>query len=447
MTTGTYDQLSALATAGELIPGERYLLTDYRTIYVQPGTGALKTGETTETLLLTAVSPERFDFRAASYDYPQDEIEYDFTAGMADEEHYRPGFILRRTDRRLNISAPCDWRTMKWARFRISASGAPERSLDDGLELARGGFYAVDGALCKALASGKLETGAENGEVVVEVAENYLSNYILAKEMRCGLTPNRSDYAEYYTFDLNGAEGSAYCANIHIGEPAVSDRLTGARPLPNNVFRFTSYERAPHDITTDGEFRDNTVGDNCYYSTFGYGFVNNVLLTDCDHMEIGIDCYDNWFGKYCAMISMRSKCWGNLLGERCHGGRFEVNCYQNTFGDHCYSNSYGSFFHDNMIGRVCHANDYGPYFYSNRVGPYNSHCTYGSGFAQNAVGTSFVGAQIGSEISCMDFTAAPEMYNTEKLDRFHTVSLLRDDAGEVRICRLDSAGECTSTTV
>lgn len=79
----TYNGLAALVVASGLIPGQQYLLTDYKTSYTQPITNTLKLAAAVEPLILTAATTTTFIPQVTSTLFPFDEIIYDFTSKYA----------------------------------------------------------------------------------------------------------------------------------------------------------------------------------------------------------------------------------------------------------------------------------------------------------------------------------------------------------------------------
>jgi hypothetical protein len=128
-----YEDLKALRDDGELIAGQKYLLTDYRTVYRQDRGGTFVDKiSAVEPLILTAVSTNEFSQVAYSLSYPQDIIWYNFDNVLSPEnttlfyssfDRISKGFkgiIIRRIDTQKNIDYSYDWRTMLWWRNVIS---------------------------------------------------------------------------------------------------------------------------------------------------------------------------------------------------------------------------------------------------------------------------------------------------------------------------------------
>ena len=124
-----YEDLTAMRTDGKLIAGQKYLLTDYQTVYQQDRGGTYEDKiSDVDPLILTAVSTNEFSQVAYSPSYPQDVIWYNFDNELSPDNttvFYSfldrinkdfKGIIIRRIDTQKNIDYSYDWRTMKWLR-------------------------------------------------------------------------------------------------------------------------------------------------------------------------------------------------------------------------------------------------------------------------------------------------------------------------------------------
>jgi hypothetical protein len=127
-----YEDLKTLRDDGELIAGEKYLLTDYQTVYQQSRPEQTPNFadkvSAVEPLVLTAISTDEFSSIAYSPTFPQDVIWYNFDNGLSPDnitlfyssvERISKGFkgiIIRRIDTQKNINYSYDWRTMFWWR-------------------------------------------------------------------------------------------------------------------------------------------------------------------------------------------------------------------------------------------------------------------------------------------------------------------------------------------
>lgn len=124
----TYAELLAMRNASELVTGQKYLMTDFATIYDQPDLDsdgnpkeivATKTA-TEEPLVLTAISNGDFDTVVCSKAFPEDSIRYnilfDTTEAM---EAPAKGRIIERIDERGN-RADYDFRGVVFKRYETA---------------------------------------------------------------------------------------------------------------------------------------------------------------------------------------------------------------------------------------------------------------------------------------------------------------------------------------
>jgi hypothetical protein len=126
--TITHDKLLWTRAQQSLETGVFYLITDYKTIYKQPGTGIISTDTPDldtpiEPLLVLATSKNTLDVKAYSPEYPQDEIWYDVERnnktryGWATENDR--GQIYRRITKNKN-DFPYDVRAVKFNRNAVN---------------------------------------------------------------------------------------------------------------------------------------------------------------------------------------------------------------------------------------------------------------------------------------------------------------------------------------
>lgn len=109
-------ELKGLATANELVKGQKYRITDYMTTYTQPVTNATKSSGIIEVLQLTAITTNSFATECRSELYPQDIVYYDINDVT---EGFTKGKIFRRIDTLRNNDIGTDWRHVKYDRWGV----------------------------------------------------------------------------------------------------------------------------------------------------------------------------------------------------------------------------------------------------------------------------------------------------------------------------------------
>jgi hypothetical protein len=251
-----YEDLKALRTDGELIAGQKYLLTDYQTVYQQDrgGTYEDKVSDV-EPLILTAVSTNEFSQVAYSPSYPQDIIWYNFDNVLSPEnttlfynsvDRISKGFkgiIIRRIDTQKNIDYSYDWRTMLWWRNVISG--------------------------------------------IIPEAGEYLTFRDLSNVYN--VVSGNSCYNNTFGNYCSGNTFGNYCSGNTFGDSCY-----------NNTFgNSCSY---------------STFGDYCYNNTFGSYCYNNTFGNGCSDNTFGGDCYNNTFGNGCFDNTFGESCYNNTFG-------------------------------------------------------------------------------------------------------------------------------------
>lgn len=120
LTGKTYAELSTMKANSELVAGQKYLITDFVTMHVIPGTTEVNTG-LGEPLVIEAIAADGFSDVVESTLFPQDTIYYDFDDSLCeDNTTARPGKIVFRRDEKKRIETWYDWRNVRFRRYRSS---------------------------------------------------------------------------------------------------------------------------------------------------------------------------------------------------------------------------------------------------------------------------------------------------------------------------------------
>lgn len=128
----TYAQLDTAISGSTLVPGQKYLLTDYQTVHTIYLTSDTNTGPT-EPLIITALTVNSISEIAYSQSYPSDVIIYNRT-NTAEMPGSTKGFIRRRIDLKKNIDVCFDFRAVKfraWKVVQAAYSNALEYRVND----------------------------------------------------------------------------------------------------------------------------------------------------------------------------------------------------------------------------------------------------------------------------------------------------------------------------
>ncbi len=401
LSVKTYAELKALKDAGKLVPGLRYVVSDYATKYQQPYSGKIVTCAV-EALTLTAEANNRFAPTAWSASYPNDIITYSFDESKCeDNATARNGFILRRVDPTRNIDLAHDWRAMKWARFKADTSAIP--AWESGT-VTKGNFYLTGTSISKALRSGT-PSGATDGSYFVEAVTDYANNYILY-DTAYGLNRS-SDYAEFFTFDFNGTNDHARTTITNV---VVSGNAEAYRSLGNNVWRYTSAGERPRAVFAATRFENNTFGSNSYNNTFASGCYGNVAGSGFRHVRLDCSCYQNIFANDCYGNAFASNCYGNVFGTNCRYNTFACSAYGNVFGNNCYNNMLGSSSYNNAFGSGCYGISLLTCCYNNVLGS-NSYNDTLYGCYNLTIGNEFRYNEVKERVNGKDFSGISELNN------------------------------------
>lgn len=330
----TYKQLQELKENNELIPGKRYILTDYYTQYYQPFGGINNVGEACsvlkvceadysedldfsqyyEKLSLVAISSNAFSPQGNSLDFPEDIIEYNFNDNTDEYGIFKPGIITRRIDTKKNIDLPYDWRKIKFARYKYD-------------------FTETNGSIYVVKKEGLLDSGEainikinkgdniqkDNLYIYIDGDKKYfiycindsIFNGIDIDEIS-GLESTYENFVYFhdiYAFDCIQSpiyinENTRYCFNVEPtkyefytfeGEGEYHNiKMDPAENLPNNVFFINK----------------NNELSNCY---FGYNTENNTFINT---YTTNITTKNNFKNNTCYNVincSFENNCFNSIL--------------------------------------------------------------------------------------------------------------------------------------
>lgn len=388
----TYEELTQLIEESKLVTGGIYLLTDYQTKYKIPQTSEWCVGETEE-LYLTATSTNTLSPQAYSKQYPQDIIYYDVTLNET-EGQQRTGFIIRRIDIKNNNSAPFDFRTAQWARFKLSPTSyefkgnkIPYDTYTAGEEVEEGRVYKQGTSLYLATKTGTPESIGDINYIVPLITEAWIyfahTNGLYVYGSTTRLIPDEAYMELLPTFSAdstnNNIEGFNHLSNCVFVE---SHWNTLGLPTVRNTFRKANFN------TLDNTCSDNLITEgsrnvlhqvvsrcfihnNCMYNTIetstanvhmnrsctnntiGNSGSNNSLLYQCTHITIGSGSLGNIFNINCSRITIGSNSSVNKFGTRCTDITLGDSCVRNTFGLQCSQVVLGNACTNNVFGDVC----------------------------------------------------------------------------------------------
>jgi hypothetical protein len=423
-TEETYSGLTIGSSAGGLVVGQYYLITDFQTCYDQPNfnnqggsitTGNYKTG-TTEPILVLATSTTGFSSTAYSTLYPKDKISYDFTWSTTEATNSpAKGRITERIDDR-NNRADYDFRAVQFIRYQsffsedyyvgtVSIDGSGNvtgvgtdfvSSFSVGQILGIhspnssnliGGFAYYE-ILTIPSATGMTVTGTT---FYTENNKTYSRGISSGNKspFQCNVpTSSYTGFTEYYTFDDNDS------FNTYLGDNQDYNTFI----LSNNVFLNGTYI----NNTFGGNVVGNTFDDDMDNNTCGPDFQYNIITNDFDDNTIGpefqynfIDCdaqgntivgdfnfnmlgdddgndFDfnqiGWGFRSNFLTFSNNDFRDNIISNDFYENIIEYGFAQNTIGDNFHNNTLTEEFENNQIGNNFNNNLIEGYFSNNEIG-------------------------------------------------------------------------------
>ena len=329
--------LTAMVSAGQLIPGNQYRIIDYNTTTVQDNTQAaghqfdiIVVADSVSTLNETARAIRREnDTYFLSSNLAAWEIKYCLyndtsRFAWADEENGK-GVVYYMKDE-WNNECWYDFKNIMFQRMITLENGYPEIDNDNGEETwvytFTGTSYNISNDEWSDIKDGSLEPPYEHGndELAGTFYNNSIEKYIL----------------------LYDAEDEDYTK-------------CGKQYLNDNVFLGYWYEVGSDDPENWPLYPafcsyGCKLGVNCHSNTFNYACYNN---------SFGNDCYSNSFGGSCINNSFGNDCYSNSFENSCHINSFGGGCRNNSFGDYCFNNSFGNNCYSNSFGKSCQSNSFG----------------------------------------------------------------------------------------
>lgn len=405
-----YSALTFVMNVNQLVSGQYYLITDFKTCYDQPdfdstGTpitvGNYKQG-TVSPILVLATGTGTISELAYQPQYSGDTIYYDpyfsvteVTGGEAF------GRITYRIDNQGN-AFDYDFREVLFKRYdTYSAQGRYAGTVSiDGLGNVTGTdtFFQSDTAPGNVIGIVNSSTpyavdfyevvsiASDTSMIVTGNTINPTSNTFYTpstNESRMSYKQNNiignTGFTEYYTFtDYNS------CFNNTCGNRAgttIEDGYTFL--LSNNVFRSNPYI----DNSFGSYFRNNTFNDDCTGNSIKYRFYNNVIDNDFDNNIIASSFYNNLIVVDFQNNYVQSPFENNNLGDN-DGVDFDHNIINGSFNGNFFTGS--DSFRYNTINGFFSGNKFLDSFEYNNVNGFNDN-TIENSFNNNRIGDGFTG--------------------------------------------------------
>lgn len=388
--SATYAELQKFVNEQSLIPGQKYLLSDYRTVYQQPITNVIKTSAP-EQLLLTALDTAHFAPECNSLNYPQDIVTYDFNMNICEDDTTpRNGFITWRESTNTTgdyalISAPGDWRTMLWVRYKpdpdyymLGSTKTQYEAWTSGKNVVNGKLYTQYGLIYLAIRSGVSSDIRYDQKLIPIIGTStalLLSDISLAhydgQETKIIKSTSFSEVPSFYKT----------CSNITFNKSGYKDCLH------NNIFMYNSTHTILGSRCTGNTFEStyggNILEDNCH---------RNLFMSQCNCNHLHGDCNNNIFIRMAHGNELYSACsnnifhyyaYENILHQHCIGNYFMYNARLNELGQGCMNNEFHTLSMHNQIGNYCRDNILGDNVDYNMIGTYCSNNKFGINSCHN----------------------------------------------------------------
>ncbi|HZJ98847.1 MAG TPA: hypothetical protein VFC79_02520 [Tissierellaceae bacterium] len=454
-----YNELKTLKDSSQLVPGQKYILSDYTTKHIIPHSNPpqLHTGAT-EPLVLTALTQNTFENLVISTLHPSDIIHYDFDKSSCEDGTrnplikdwvggtFRPGWITYRKSTTNLLSTNYDWRNYKIRRWKldctswVSGASYDKRSVAKGAD---GDVYVArkthsgltdDPSVDKAnwMKAFKLSIQNEGAFLSYTSDKNkFLVGGILPDNLVINNNIPGTDYQDYYTFCIldepensSGIVTSTTFMTPGFGHRDISiglydyDQFSYMEfpSMENNVFYIKlngSTELFVFGNRFDGQFSCNTFYGQCNSNTCSYGYYMNI-----SHEWFAV----NTFGPLVYKNSFVTQVSGNKIIE---------NCLRNVLGGSLY-NSIGSLY-DSMVG---------DYMQNNTVSDIGN-CSIGDNFERNIINERLYNQNIKDNFQANVFVSAdiilaiPTFENATHVYERKTCTIFNNPSGNYRLSYYD----------
>jgi len=291
----TYADLKALKDASELVAGQQYHITDYKTTVTQTNCQVAPTGEYVDfTIVVKALTTNSFSEDADVPEYPDWEVKYHF-------DNDNTLYLWTATDGKGTI------------------------------------YYMKD--------SNNNETPYDSANVQFLNGTEYVNTF--------GSTNKNIVLKSYYSsgYKLNEVYFGDNCYSNVFGD---SSRLN---TFSDNC-RSNSFGNNCESNAFGSNCSSNTLDSTCYSNTLGEICSSNTLGSSCSSNIFNYNCTLNTFGDSCTSNTFGDTCFSNTFGRRCDFNTFGDFCFSNTFGGNCELNTLGNYCRYNTFSNYCYNNTF-----------------------------------------------------------------------------------------
>jgi hypothetical protein len=380
VTNVTYSELAAHISAGTLVPGGLYKITNYQTkhivpnsahlnvngvVYVDKTTAPTDLSEGVEELIVMAIATNKISGEAFSHAFPQDIIRYDFSKNLCEDGvTTRPGYITYRKDSDKNIETYYDWRTVKFIRYKLNPLEYVSTTT-----YSKGSFVLSGGIIYKCLINSTVgiapsTAGSNVNWTLVVPNQNglYFAPASSGQDLAGHICPvDASNFKHFNTFSLitnaTTMETTPYINsevyNISIGRGENGN-------LSNIVFVVPASSAIRH-VKIAERCADTTFSKQTTDLTTGTRFSGNLILSSASNLTIGNNCFNNILtaesGFSLASSNLGNTCYNNIChglnqstwGAGVHSNVWKLQCRFSFVGHNVIGNYFGSVFSQNQI--------------------------------------------------------------------------------------------------
>lgn len=403
----THAELTTKISNSTLVPGQKYLISDFMTIYKQPVTNTIIYGVTTagaigtssntnyEPLVVTALSNNKLEPIAFSPSNPYDVIYYDVTKNNTSRFEWAvssdKGQIYRRITKN-NNDIPYDVRTIRFKRYQVNASAI--NAWVSSTSYNKGSIVKNSNSVYVAIKPNtNITPNSSYGiwQVLCSVTGNYsylglstsgLSVYVNTNQP--SVPVNSSSPKDFYTFD-DGDEKSQI-DSIIVFNNVIDPYITSTKQTLNN------------SAFIKGNFNDNTISSNFYNNTINSSFRCNTIRDFFCHNITNDSFINNNIGRYFqynivdvnfCYNSIDTSFTNNVIGANFKKNIIGIDFIYNAVGENFEFNTISTLFSYNNISTLFSSNSIGTEFSNNNI---NSNFTYNnicSNFTTNTINANF----------------------------------------------------------
>ena len=365
LTEITWSSLKSLVSAGTLIPGMKYRITDYNCTTTQDFTRSA--GHQFD-IIVEALDNNTLSENASAINHSVSNGETDYFADC-DLNAWKIWYCLDNDKTRFA------WADDTKTNNKENGRGVIYRMIDE-----FGNDCPYDFK--------NIQFQRVDANTITVIHGEYYNNYSANVESFFNSTKNTVPFKYQYLGWLTSSQAVQEGFSNLLG---MTDEQIISSGLYYCMLDYKSVDEEPGLLASVASITDNNSKWLYTFSTTTFtdsslnGYANNVFSNKVgvylsvpvmflSHTcFIGDQCHSNTFGTNCYYNTFRTSCSYNTFGNNCSTNTFGNDCYSNTFGNYCYSNTFGNYCHSNTFGNYYNNNTFGDYCLSNTFG---NRCTF-----------------------------------------------------------------------